>query len=199
MTQGAGSAEHRFVQKMRGHRLANRWSQERLVEEVAAATGLVLNATVVTKLEWALDPARQHKARGLGLDEAEAIAQTLGLTVAEMASAGGSLAEDRLVVQRLVEARYSHQQAVKKLQQASAECAHAEELLREATEAYDQIGSDRSTSPPEAANEAAGRSLAEMAQPAEAFERSLAKLADDGKYHHLEALRPGKKADDGEH
>lgn len=74
----------RFVQRMKTERTAREWSQERLVKEVAARTGYQLNATVVTKLEWILDPARQGKARGLGLDEALAIAQTFGLTVPEM-------------------------------------------------------------------------------------------------------------------
>lgn len=79
--------ERRFVESLRRLRLARGWSQERLVEEVEARTGHRLNATVVTKLEWALNPSRASKARGLSLNEALAFATTLDVELSDLIKA----------------------------------------------------------------------------------------------------------------
>ena len=82
--QAAPTPEHRFIERMRQERQDRGWSQEQLVRKVELATGYRLSTTVITKLEWALIPERSDKARGLSLDEAEAIARTFGRTVQSM-------------------------------------------------------------------------------------------------------------------
>jgi transcriptional regulator with XRE-family HTH domain len=106
---------HRFVEQMKRLRQERRWSQERLVEEVRVRTGLHLNATVVTKLEWALSEARRERARTLSLDEAVAIATALGVTLLSMITDPDSEGE-----------------ALDRWQEASLERAFVRRLLDEA-------------------------------------------------------------------
>jgi len=84
MQGDVSTPERRFVENLRSLRRARGWSQEKLVKEVENRTALRLNATVVTKLEWALDPSRASKARGLGLNEALAFATTLNVELSDL-------------------------------------------------------------------------------------------------------------------
>ena len=75
-----------FVRTMKTLRVRRKLSQEGLAREVEARTGLRMNPTAITKLEWALDPVKVSQARGLRLREALAIATVLGSTVPRMAA-----------------------------------------------------------------------------------------------------------------
>src|SRR4051812_48145345 len=85
MSQAPESPELKFVRAMQTLRHRRGWSQERLAAEVLDRTGLHINPSSITKLEWALDPDRAGQARGLRLVEAFAIAQTLDSHVFFMA------------------------------------------------------------------------------------------------------------------
>lgn len=76
--------EYLFVQTMQAMRHRLGWSQERLANE--ASKFHRMHPTAITKLEWALDPAKFDKARGLRLDEAVAIAKALESEVGAMST-----------------------------------------------------------------------------------------------------------------
>lgn len=120
------SSEKRFVERMQSFRRERGWSQERLAKEVELATGLVLHPTAFTKLEWALIPDKSDKARGLGLDEALAIATTFGVSMEDMITSG-----DRLLMD-LVHADAVAHQIEDQLTEARREVAELEQQLDQA-------------------------------------------------------------------
>jgi transcriptional regulator with XRE-family HTH domain len=134
--------EVRFVKRMRTERAERGWSQERLVKEVAERTGFRMNPTVITKLEWATDPARRDKARGLGFDEALAIAQTFQLSVSEMVEPQDRISElDGAIraTEGMIQEQYwrradAEDQAKKKLDEIDARI----EQLRQQASAYNE-------------------------------------------------------------
>jgi hypothetical protein len=97
-----GDPEYTFVEVMRRLRQQRGWSQERLAHEVERR-GLKMNPTAITKLEWALDPEKVDKARGLRLREAVAIAAALESNAGAMASGDSEELEREETLRKAVE------------------------------------------------------------------------------------------------